>query len=229
MLQQTQVPRVMEKYKEFLTAFPTPQMLASAPLSRVLKVWSGLGYNRRGKFLHDTAKEIVAKHAGHVPKEVSALRALPGMGPYTASAVRVFAFDLPDILIETNIRTVYIHHFFHGRLAKSPMGVRDVDVIPIAAKAADGQDPREWHWALMDYGAYLKKNGVRNNHKSAHYTKQPKFEGSLRQVRGAVLRTLTAGKQPTTLSFENERLEKALAGLARDGLIRKTRGKWRVL
>jgi A/G-specific adenine glycosylase len=224
MLQQTQVPRVLEKYKSFLKKFPTVRALGKAPLSRVLKEWNGLGYNRRGKYLHDAAKEIVRKHKGVVPKDVVALRALPGMGPYTASAVRVFAFNLPDILIETNIRSVYIHHFFNDKKS-----VRDIDLIPIATKACDGQDARKWHWALMDYGSHLKKSGVRNNAKSAHYVKQSKFKGSLREVRGAILRALHEGAHVQGLKFPKKKIESALASLARDGLIKHARGKWSIL
>lgn len=219
MLQQTQVPRVVEKYRSFLKKFPTVRKLAGAKLSDVLKEWNGLGYNRRGKYLHDAAKEIILKYKGIVPKDVASLRELPGMGPYTASAVRVFAFDLPDILIETNVRTAYFHHFFNDKKS-----IRDVDLIPIATKAADGQDPREWHWALMDYGSSLKRSGVRNNAQSKHYAKQSKFEGSLRQVRGEILRQLHAGKQPKS----DEQLKVALAGLERDGLIKKQKRKWRI-
>ena len=238
MLQQTQVPRVIEKYKEFLKKFPTVRALAKASLSDVLKVWSGLGYNRRGKYLHDAAKEIVVVRN---IKEALASH-LPGVGPYTRAAVRVFAYNEPDILIETNIRTAFIHHFYASVLQKT--SIADTEILPLAAKAAEGQDPREWHWALMDYGAYLKRTGVRNNSRSAHYTKQSKFEGSLRQVRGAILRELHKGPleaKPTRrrlVGFGRKHAEKALAGLARDGLIVKVRprriglgskkGKWRI-
>lgn len=229
MLQQTQVARVIEKYKDFLRTFPTVKRLASAKLSDVLRVWSGLGYNRRAKYLHDAAKCIVRDHKGIVPNDVVSLRALPGMGPYTASAVRVFAFNLPDILIETNIRTAYFHHFFAKYKGPSFIKVRDVDLIPIATKCADGQDPREWHWALMDYGSHLKSIGVSNNSKSAHYVKQSKFKGSLREVRGAILRELHKGPSFITgLPFEKTRIEKAIVGLERDGLIEKEKGKWRI-
>ena len=101
--------------------------------------------------------------------------------------------------------------------------------MSIAGKAAEGQDPREWHWALMDYGAHLKRSGVRNNHKSAHYTKQSKFEGSLRQVRGAILHELHKGPSSLgNLSFEQKRIENALASLARDGLVEKVKWRWRI-
>ena len=232
MLQQTQVPRVIEKYKSFIKKFPTVRALAKASLSEVLKEWNGLGYNRRGKYLHDAAGAIVKKYKGIVPKDVTKLRELPGMGPYTSSAVRVFAFDLPDILIETNIRAVYIHHFF-----KNKRSVRDIDLIPIATKASDEQDPHKWHSALMDYGAHLKRSGVRNNSQSKHYTKQSKFEGSLRQLRGAILRELHLGPIPEgtlharlNLAAQGStlRARRAMAGLERDGLIKKEKGKWQV-
>ena len=232
MLQQTQVPRVQEKYKEFLKKFPTVRALAKAPLADVLRVWSGLGYNRRAKYLRDAAKTIVAKHKGKVPKDVLTLRLLPGMGLYTASALRVFAFNEPDILIETNIRTAFIHHFwpFHKSSDRPRYGtVADTDIFVVGEKGAEGQDPREWHWALMDYGAYLKRLGVRNNHRSAHYTKQSKFEGSLRQVRGAILKALSRHETINDLrSRYKKQFQKALKGLARDGLIVKQRGKWRI-
>ena len=106
MLQQTQVPRVLEKYKEFLKAFPSVMALAAAKLSEVLKIWSGLGYNRRGKYLHDAAKIVVADHKGNMKKALA--EPLPGVGSYTRAAVRTFAYNEPHTMIETNIRTVYI-------------------------------------------------------------------------------------------------------------------------
>lgn len=229
MLQQTQVPRVVEKYKEFLKKFPTVRALAKASLADVLRVWSGLGYNRRGKYLHDAAKVIVEKYKARIPKDAATLRTLPGIGPYTASAVRTFAFDEPDVLIETNIRAAYIHHFYSNFLQNT--AISDKQIIPLAAKAAEGQDPRTWHWALMDYGAYLKRSGIRNNSRSAHYTKQSKFEGSLRQVRGAILRALHSGlktERKLMMEIRSPSLRNALQGLACDGLIKKEKGKWSV-
>ncbi len=223
MLQQTQVPRVLEKYKEFLKSFPTIHALASAPLSDVLRTWSGLGYNRRGKYLHDAAKSILERHAGRVPKEKADLLALPGMGPYTSSAVRAFAYNLPDILIETNVRAVYIHEFFNDK-----KNVSDEQIIPLAHAAAVGQDPREWHWALMDYGVHIKKLHKNPSRRSKHYVRQSKFEGSLRQVRGAILRELHGRSNLKKLPFEKERIESALAGLARDGMIVKKGRGWRI-
>lgn len=234
MLQQTQVPRVSEKYEEFLKAFPSVRALAKVPLSDVLKVWSGMGYNRRAKFLRDAAKVIVGKHGGKVPRDFAALRALPGVGSYTASAVRVFAFNEPDVLIETNIRAAFIHRFFRKGVYETPFAkVSDTEILPIARKAAEGQDPKKWHWALMDYGAHIKKLYGNPTRRSAHYTRQSKFEGSLRQLRGAILRALSNGPRSeqqlndgfTKPVIRNKKLlAKALEGLARDGLIVKSAG-----
>ncbi len=220
MLQQTQVARVIEKYKSFLKKFPTVRALAKAPLSEVLKEWSGLGYNRRGKYLHDAAKDIVEKYGGDFGKAFD--NKLSGVGPYTKSAVKVFAFNELEVLLETNVRTAIIHHFFPNKGK-----VADVEIEKIATTLARGQDPRTWQSALFDYGSYLKRSSIRNNNRSKHYTKQSKFEGSLRQIRGAILRTL--GSKPARLNVAcDERFPMALMSLARDGLIVKEKGKWRI-
>ncbi|KKW45720.1 MAG: HhH-GPD family protein [Candidatus Kaiserbacteria bacterium GW2011_GWA2_58_9] len=222
MLQQTQVPRVIGKYNEFLKKFPTVQALARAPLAKVLKVWSGLGYNRRAKFLRDAAVQIVEKYDGKVPCDYDSLRTLSGIGDYTARAIRVFAFNEPDTLLETNIRTVLIHHIYSDVLKN--IGISDAELATVAREVATAQDPREWHWALMDYGAHLKKTGIRNNHKSAHYVRQSNFEGSLRQVRGQVLRDLMKGAK----GRKGKKWAEALASLARDGLVAGQKGTWRI-
>src|SRR5690606_19684362 len=114
MLQQTQADRVIPKYTSFLKKFPTVESLAGAKQADVLREWKGLGYNRRGLNLKRAAQSLVRDFKGVVPRETSALTSLPGVGPYTASAVQAFAFNIPSIVIETNIRTVYIKHFFEG-------------------------------------------------------------------------------------------------------------------
>jgi A/G-specific adenine glycosylase len=222
MLQQTQVDRVIPKYKEFLKAFPTVHHLARSHLAAVLRVWSGLGYNRRAKYLRDTAKMIVAKYNGRVPQDYGSLRMLPGVGDYTARAVRVFAFNEPDVLVETNIRCTVTHHFF-----PNARNVTDETVFQKCKELAFLDEPRQWHWALMDYGAHLKRSGVRNNHRSAHYVKQSKFEGSLRQARGEILRMLF-GRNLDLRNPNIQKFEKSLASLARDGLVVSQKGKWRI-
>ena len=222
MLQQTQVPRVIGKYREFLKRFPTVRALAKASLADVLKVWSGLGYNRRGKYLHDAAKEIVAIYKDNFRQALK--HPLPGVGPYTNAAVKAFAFNEPAVLLETNVRAVYIHHFFlHTKQ------VRDREIIMYAEKAAKGQNPREWHWALMDYGVYIKRLHKNPARRSSSYTRQSKFEGSVRQVRGAILRELhKSSSLLKSLPFKKEQVETALATLTHDGLIKKEKGEWRI-
>ncbi|MEN9561551.1 MAG: hypothetical protein RIQ56_824 [Candidatus Parcubacteria bacterium] len=225
MLQQTQVSRVLPKYRAFLRIFPTSKALSRSSLASVLKVWSGLGYNRRAKFLREAAILIEKTYGGIFPREYALLRKLPGVGDYTAKAVRVFSYNLPDVLIETNIRTVYIHHFFQNRKSR----IRDEEILSIARLAADGQDPRIWHWALMDYGAHLKEQGIVMHRKSAQYAKQATFKGSVREVRGAILRSLamSATNRETLeflLEFPKERFSVALQGLYEDGLIQERNG-----
>ncbi len=244
MLQQTQVPRVIGKYTSFLKKFPTVRALAKAPLSAVLKEWSGLGYNRRGKYLHDAAKTIMSDYRGNMKEALA--HPLPGVGPYTRAAVRTFAYNEPHTMIETNIRAAYIHHFFTKKrtydvlstLSKSDLHkkntkISDRQILPLIEKAAEGQDPRTWHWALMDYGSFLKKVHPNPARKSAHYTVQTQFKGSLREVRGAILKLLTAGSHgdlaiSQKLEFDEKRIRDALFGLAKDGLVVGKRGSWKI-
>ena len=238
MLQQTQVPRVIKKYKEFLHVFPNVESLARSKLSDVLKVWSGMGYNRRGKYLRDAAVTIVEKYGGKVPRDIVSLRSLPGIGPYTASAVLIFAFNIPDTLIETNVRSAYIHHFFAQKYKAQSLAkkISDRELLPCVEAAAEGQDPRTWHWALMDYGSNLKKLHKNPSRASTHYVKQSKFEGSLRQARGAILRALykkpfterTLSSELGVGSSELGKFRTALAGLVRDGMITKVGRQWRI-
>jgi len=190
MLQQTQVKRVLVFYAEFMRHFPTVHVLAKAPLADVLRAWQGLGYNRRAKLLRDAAKLLVEQYGGKFPKNEQFLEGLPGIGPYTARAVMAFAFNKPVVFIETNIRTVFLHHFFKNRTT-----VSDSEILPYMVKMLDKKNPRAWYSALMDYGADLKKSGVQINNRSKHYSKQSKFEGSTRQLRGEILKAaLTTGK-----------------------------------
>ncbi|MFC1550973.1 A/G-specific adenine glycosylase [Candidatus Latescibacterota bacterium] len=195
MLQQTQVPRVLPKYGRFLAAFPDIRSLAEADLRTVLAEWKGLGYNRRAKMLRDMAAEVVKRFGGEIPPDEAALRSLPGVGPYTAGAIRAFAFNLPSVIIETNIRSVFIHFFF-----KDSDSVNDSDILPLIEQTLDTANPRVWYYALMDYGAFLKNAGLNPGRSSAHYTKQSRFEGSDRQIRGKILELLIGHE---TLSAES--------------------------
>ena len=186
MLQQTQVERVIPKYLSFMKQFPNVETLAAAPLKDVLIAWQGLGYNRRAKFLHQTAK-AVTQNAGKFPNTVEGLLTLPGIGPYTASAIATFSYNQPVTVIETNIRTVFIHHFFTDQTA-----VPDSDLLPLIEESVYQENPRLWYAALMDYGSVLKRLLPNPTRKSKTYKKQSKFIGSVRQTRGEILRVLSA-------------------------------------
>lgn len=217
MLQQTQVERVIPKFHQFMEAFPTISEVASAPLADVLVAWSGLGYNRRAKYLHEAARHIVAQ-GGTFPLSVAELTLLPGVGKNTASAVCAYAYNQPVAFVETNIRSVYFHHYF-----SHASQVSDAELLAVVARTVDHDNPRQWYWALMDYGAFLKKQGAGQLSKSAHYKKQAPLKGSVREMRGAILRALAqTDMDAQTLRRTvagDERFEKALAGLLRDGLV----------
>tara|TARA_B100000745_G_scaffold219274_1_gene146000 strand:+ start:11849 stop:12655 length:807 start_codon:yes stop_codon:yes gene_type:complete len=227
MLQQTQVDRVIPKYNAFIDAFPTIDDLSTAPLTDVLTLWSGLGYNRRAKMLHEASKEMVNRFDGSVPDTHKDLESLPGVGPYTARAVMVFAYNKPAVLIETNIRSVFLHTFF-----QELENVSDTQLVPLIKKTMH-ENPREWYAALMDYGAHLKRTTINPNRKSAHYVQQSPFKGSVREVRGRVINVLIQGPRTTTylqnnLPFPKNHIHKVLSDLQKEGLILQDKRKWRI-
>ena len=233
MLQQTQVDRVIPFYKNFLKRFPSVYVLAKAPLSEVLIAWQGLGYNRRAKMLHLAAKEVVQKYKGKFPKTVEKLESLPGIGPYTARAVAAFAHNQDVTLIETNVRTVVTHHFFDDKKQ-----VDDTEILAVLAKVkpkfTSEKGSREWNAALMDYGSYLKRSGVRINSKSKTYTKQSKFTGSDREARGAILRALSKESQTKAKllailgSDRKAQVDTQLQKLLSENLIQKSNREFRL-
>lgn len=186
MLQQTQVERVIPKFNNFLKHFPTVGQLSEASLADILQQWQGLGYNRRAKFLHNTAQAVVSQYSGIFPKSEEELRSLPGIGPYTASAICTFAYNQPTIVIETNIRTVFLHHFFPNKTE-----VSDTELLPLIQSSLETSQPRNWYSALMDYGTQLKKVISNPSRKSKHHTTQSKFKGSKREVRGSIISQLS--------------------------------------
>lgn len=293
MLQQTQVSRVLVKFAEFMTAFPTIKVLASASLADVLKVWTGLGYNRRAKYLHAAAKMIVADSREgsilreHLQPEFSLLRAqggrgakpfpqdsiprkreegvadtltgksvhyenqhippadnvrstlkcpqtehavsldvltqLPGVGKNTAAAIMNYVYEIPTPFVETNIRTVYFKHFFAAQT-----DVTDKQILEVVDQTMDREHPREWFWALMDYGAWLKSQGEGRLDASKHYKKQSPLRGSVREVRGQIIRALGEGgmniEALRAAIQADDRFAQALEGLRRDGLVSDTGG-----
>lgn len=195
MLQQTQTQRVIEKFALFTQRFPTFSSLAHATLQEVLFYWQGLGYNRRGKYLHQVAQKVVNEHGGILPNNPYLLKTFPGIGPATAASICAFAFNTPTVFIETNIRTVFIHFFFAQQTQ-----IKDSQLMPLIEQALYVPDPRSWYYALMDYGVMLKKNLPNPSRKSAHHTRQSKFEGSNRQIRGRIIKELTLS--PEGLPFD---------------------------
>ena len=214
MLQQTQVDRVIPYYKKFLALFPTPRALAKATPADVLRAWQGLGYNRRALYLHRSA-QLIRSSASYQLK-------LPGVGAYTRSAIRVFAWNKPEVMLETNIRTVFLHHFF-----PHSSEIHDREILAIIEKTMDTQNPREWYWALMDYGAHVKKTNPNPSRKSKHHTHQSPFRGSRREIRGKILKNLLLAPRPKKTIFElfpkerKNEVEKVLVDLGREGFLRK--------
>ncbi|MEO6513688.1 MAG: A/G-specific adenine glycosylase [Candidatus Saccharimonadales bacterium] len=197
MLQQTQVGRVIPKYHEFLAKFPNVRTLAQASLGDVLVVWSGLGYNRRAKFLWQAAQKIQNDFAGTFPNSFEQLVTLPGVGKNTAGAILAYAYNQPIVFIETNIRSVYIHHFFNDQTDISDKAIAEIVELTLPKENA-----REWYWSLMDYGTHLKQTVGNTARASKGYKKQSAFHGSQRQIRGAVIRCLGQGPKSETALLE---------------------------
>ena len=208
MLQQTQVSRVDGRWQRWLEHFPTVDALAAAAPSDVLEEWQGLGYNRRALSVHRAAQAI-SEAGGVFPQDLKELVKLPGIGPATAAGIRAFAFNLHGVYLETNVRTVFLHELY-----PQAEGVPDSELVPLveltcpasvanaANAAATELTPRSWYYALLDYGAYLKKTIPNPSRRSKSHVKQSRFEGSHRQKRAELLRVLLAHKDEGGAEFE---------------------------
>ena len=217
MLQQTQVSRVDGRWQRWLERFPTVDALAAAAPSDVLEEWQGLGYNRRALSVHRAAQAI-SEAGGVFPQDSKELVKLPGIGPATAAGIRAFAFNLHGVYLETNVRTVFLHELY-----PQAEGVPDSELVPLVeltcpasvedtAYVADADStendataeltPRSWYYALLDYGAYLKKTIPNPSRRSKSHVKQSRFEGSHRQKRAELLRVLLAHKDEGGAVFE---------------------------
>jgi A/G-specific adenine glycosylase len=227
MLQQTQTGRVEVKWDNFTSLFPAPDKMAAAPLSEVLQEWSGLGYNRRALALKKIA-EIIDSRGGAFPSTYDELIAFPMIGPYTAKAILAFAWNRPVVFIETNIRRLFIHSFY----PEEKQSVSDSQLLPLIRETLDEKNPRQWYYALMDYGAHLSKKVKNPNRRSAHYVRQSKFEGSDRQKRGALLRVLNQKDQPALdapqlsemLGYDQDKIQSLLDALGREGFVSEQNG-----
>ncbi len=228
MLQQTQVDRVKIKYAQWIERFPTIADLALAPVRDVLAAWQGLGYNRRALSLHQGAQRVMQEYGGNIPSDPEILETFKGIGPATAASIVAYAWNRPTIFIETNVRAVFIHHFFPKATA-----IHDRDIRPLVEQTLDREQPREWYYALMDYGTMLKKMHANPSRKSVHYATQSKFEGSDRQVRGMVLKMLTQMPRMhedelfATIPREQKLIERILNELEQEGFIISRAGYYR--
>lgn len=230
MLQQTQAPRVVEKFKLFVKTFPDFKSLAAAPFKDILTVWQGLGYNRRAMGLKKLAEIIVSEYKGKLPKTPKELVGLPWIGPHTAGSIAAYAYNYPSIFIETNIRSVFIHEFFGDKT-----DVTDTELLPYVEVTVDKNAPREWYNALMDYGAMLKEIYKNPSRRSKHYVKQSKFEGSNRKLRGMILRDLTKHSvsyddlsDACLEEYDTSQVTDTLAQLHKEGLITKKKDMYSI-
>jgi A/G-specific adenine glycosylase len=234
MLQQTQVSRVVAYYETWMADFPSLEALAAAPLEAVLERWQGLGYNRRAIAMKRLAEKVVGdaragKTHARLPATDAELRALPGVGPSTAAGVRAFAFGEPAAYLETNVRSVVLHEL-----------LPDVDEVPdrevrlLVEEAAQeaarrGVEPRVWNYALLDYGAYLKRAVPNPSRRSAHHARQSAFEGSRRQARAKLLRAVMAAPGLSAGDYGGTDIPAAtelLEQLATEGFLTCEDGRW---
>lgn len=223
MLQQTQVSRVLPKYKEFLRAFPTVVDLAKATPAHVLRVWKGMGYNRRALYLHHAAKIIVEQYQGQFPVSEQQLSKLPGLGTYTARAILVFAYKQEVPLVDTNIRQIITHFFFDDVRQKESV------IETVAQQLLPKGKSWEWHQALMDYNAVAMSK--LKTQMSKRKKKTIPFRESNRFFRGRIIDRLREGEVKEqeligecisaygkTRSF----MRGIIASLIKDGLIERT-------
>ncbi|MFO7677727.1 MAG: Fe-S cluster assembly protein HesB [Thermoplasmatota archaeon] len=217
MLQQTQVSRVIEYYNKWITTWPNNSLLAEAKRKDVLHAWMGLGYNTRGINLHKASQIIVEDYQGDVIKAMKNYKKIPGIGKYTSQAVQIFSINADIVTVDTNIRRIFMYEF------NLPADISDSEIWNIAQRCLPKGKSREWHNALMDYGAmYLtsKKTGIPPK------TIQSKFEGSDRQIRAQILRQLL--NKPVAVKdlqqqyqYESDRLLKILEKMKKQGIIKK--------
>lgn len=218
MLQQTQVARVIPKYKAWIGRFPDVHQLVAAPLRDVLQYWSGLGYNSRALNLQKTARIVVQEYQGEFPKSTKELLELPGIGKYTAAALACFAFDAQIPVVDTNIRKVITHEFFNGEMPD------EKTIEATAAAILPAKRASEWNQALMDYSSLSLKN------KKIPVVKQSAFLSSDRYYRGQTVKLLIGKKQMDITELleyfdkrnpvVKDRLVGILAQMQKDGLIR---------
>ncbi len=216
MLQQTQVDRVVPKYEAWIAKWPDWQSLASATKQELLAMWSGLGYNRRALYLGEIAKTVVEEHSGELPDDPAELLKLTGIGKYTSRAILIFAYNRPLVTVDTNIRRVILHEL------GLPVSTSAAEIEQIAEQLLPRRDSRNWHYALMDYSSLALPKRITT---IPPISKQSKFQGSIRQIRGEIIRRLTVRKSVriSTIAKSMERttedVKKAASNMTREGLV----------
>ena len=234
MLQQTQTVRVQRYFDAWLARFPTADALAAASIGDVLEAWQGLGYNRRALLLKQTGERISEQYGGEVPATYEDLLALPGVGAATAAGVLVFAYNRSAVYLETNVRTVVLHEWFGNRDQIGDGEIREVLVH--AARVCGDQKipPRVWNYALLDWGAYLKRTIPNPSRRSKHHSVQSRFEGSRRQKRATLLRAVltadggSAVDYAQTSGYDLDIVEDIFSDLVSEGFLSVTQGRYRV-
>ena len=238
MLQQTQVDRVTPKWLDWMHRWPTPHDLASAPTADVLRAWQGLGYPRRAMRLQACAQVIVNDFQGEVPADEAALLAMPGIGHYTAAAICAFAFQLPTVVLDTNVRRVIERAWSGLSMPTAHLTKPEIERATALVRERDGA---RWSAAVMELGAIvctarnpkcdqcpLQKTCVWHAEgkpdNAPTRRKQPSFAGSDRQARGAILRAVSATSIATPSAIEAAwadvlQREKAMTSLINDGLV----------
>jgi A/G-specific adenine glycosylase len=217
MLQQTQVDRAIPKWKNWIERWPSWKSLAKATNRQLLVEWQGLGYNRRALFLGKAARVIVTQFDGTTPRDPALLKSLPGIGPYTANAILIFAFNAPHMTIDTNIRRVLLNEF------NLPTTLPKRELELLAWKVLPQRRSRDWHNALMDYSVLALPKKINS---IPPLTRQSRFKGSIRQIRGEIIRRLTSGQSVTyasvarALKRSHEDVVRAASALEKDGLVR---------
>ncbi|HOT59669.1 MAG TPA: A/G-specific adenine glycosylase [Spirochaetales bacterium] len=231
MLQQTQTKRVVSKYLSWFEHLPDIHTCARASKQEILSLWSGLGYNSRALRLQECARIICERYEGIVPRSRKELQKLPGIGTYTSGAICAFAYNEPYVFLETNIRTVLIYW-----LQKNPDFVLEENCIDdlvlesilkkmIEAVQNSGQSIHTFYYMLMDYGAFIKKTYGNFSIYAKKYTKQSSFKGSVREVRGAIVKALCGSKSITYDTLESlydpQNVTEAIDGLVAEGIIKR--------
>jgi A/G-specific adenine glycosylase len=246
MLQQTQASRVEPIFERFLATFPDVGALADAARADVLRSWAGLGYNRRAVALHEAARMIIREHGGRIPRSVDTLVRLPGVGPYTAAAVASIGYGDPVAAMDGNVRRV-VARVVHGA---EPDEVHVADLARDAQGWLDPSSPGEWNQALMDVGRLFCRPTPRcescplapecrfrsaGRHGRSSGRRQSRFEGSPRQVRGAVVQRLRSVRSASAEALAERTghsvaaVATATATLAAEGLVERTRsGRFRL-